>query len=584
MGTMINILGIHLSHNSAVCLMQDGKIVAATHQERFSRSKNDGGFSKEGIDWILKTFNINPMDIDAVAVGGKEILPVNIEPVSAGTNNKDNVPFNTKMWRYIDYRHQKLRKLFYPLVMKKRHKNTEVGRKQLVETIKRIYGIPAAKIFFVDHHTCHAYTAYYGLREKENSTIVLTLDGEGDEVCATVNTANGEIKRISTTPWYKSLGYIYSQTTTYLGMKALEHEYKVMGLAPYAKDYFIEVYKQLYEPVINIDENTLEFSSKFPTNRFITHLKENAQGQRFDNIAASVQHLTETLVTKWIRAAAEKLELEELYLGGGVFMNVKLNLKLSELDEVKDMHPFPSCGDESNPFGAAYYVYINNFSKPASDLKRIKDLYLGPKYSNEDVEHIIKKLDLKRRFRVEFYKDIEGIVADLLAKGKVVARLDGKSEWGARSLGNRAILGNPSTMEVFYKVNDQIKMRDFWMPFAPTILKERESEYIENPKNIEAPYMIMAFHSKPLAQKELVAAIHQADKTCRPQILEKDWNQKYYKIIKEFQNETGIGGVLNTSFNLHGEPMVLSPEDAIHTLENSGLEYVAIENYLISKK
>lgn len=580
---MVLILGMHLSHNSAVCLMEDGRIIAAVQEERFSRNKNDGSFPKAATDWILRAFQLVPQQLDAVAIGGSEVLPSNAELAGSGIGRqKEAVPLKTRAWRHIDYKHQRLRSILYPLVMKKRHGMCERGRNELMTKLLQQYSIPMEKVFFVDHHTAHAYTAYYGLRNKRSAALVLTLDGEGDEACATVNTTEEGVKRIATTPWYNSLGYIYSQTTTYLGMKALEHEYKVMGLAPYAKNYFIGTYKRLFEPVMGIDEKTLEFTSKFPTNRFILHLQENAAGERFDNIAAAVQHLTETLVTRWVTAAIRKSGSDELYLGGGVFMNVKLNLRLSELEGIRDIHPFPSCGDESNPFGAAYYVYINHFSK--NDTQPLKELYLGPEYPNEQVDGIIKKNGLAGKYLVEMHKDIEGTIAAMLARGEVVARLAGRGEWGARSLGNRAILGNPSSMETFYKVNDQIKMRDFWMPFAPTILKEREADYIENPKGIKAPYMIMAFHSTPLAQRELVAAIHPADKTCRPQVLEKDWNPGYYRIIKEFEKETGIGGVLNTSFNLHGYPLVSSPEDAIYVFENSGLEHVAIEDYLISKK
>ncbi len=580
---MVLILGMHLSHNSAICLMEDGRIVAAVQQERFDKIKNSRRFPKDAIDWMLKSFNLLPDQIDAIAIGGLEVMPSSFES-EASAKSSDRIPLPTEIWRHIDYNHSNLRKFFYPLAMHKRQKSSKLGREQLKKLLAEFYAFPSEKIFFVDHHTCHAYTAYYGLRDGGSKGLVLTLDGEGDESCATVNVGGEELKRISTTPWYKSLGYIYSQTTIFLGMKALEHEYKVMGLAPYAKNYFMDTYHRVFEPVIDVNEANLEFTSKFPLNRFIIHLKQYAVGERFDNIAAAVQHLTENITTKWASAAIEKLDEHDLYLCGGVFMNVKLNMKLAELDQVKNVRPFPSCGDESNPFGACYYVYINHFSKPAKSTKRVKDVYLGPGYSNGNIEEFIKKNELKRKYNIDFYEDIEGEIAGLLAKGKVVARVAGRCEWGARSLGNRAILGNPSTLETFYKVNDQIKMRDFWMPFAPTILKERENDYIENEKKISAPYMIMAFHSTKLAQKELVAAVHQADKTCRPQILEKDWNPKYYKLLKEFEKETGIGGVLNTSFNLHGEPMVCSPEDALHTLENSGLEYLALENYLISKK
>lgn len=580
---MVFILGLHMSHNSSVCLMHDGRIVASVQQEKFDRKKNSGVFPKDAIDWTLKSFNLTPDQLDAVAVGGLGVLPSSMGNLSGAPGSKPS--FQTKVWRYIDYRHKELRKVFYPMVMQKREKTFAAGREATIKLIGDTYRIPKEKIHFVEHHVCHAYSAYYGQKEGHKPALVFTIDGEGDYYSASVNkVVDGKVERIASTPWHASLGYIYSQTTTYLGMKALEHEYKVMGLAPYAKDYFLKTYKKLFEGTIDVDEQSLEFRTAFPTNRFIDHLNEHGTGERFDNVSAAVQYLTENVVSKWVDIAAKRFDLHDIYLGGGVFMNVKLNMKLSEMDAVSHIHPFPSCGDESNPFGACYYVYIHHFGKKPAEAHRVKDLYLGPSYSNEYVEEMIKRLDLRRKYSVEYYDDMEGTVAEMLAKDKIVARLSGKCEWGARSLCNRCILGNPSKMETFYTVNDQIKMRDFWMPFAPTILKEREQDYIVNPKHVEAPYMIMAFHSTPLAQKELVAAIHQADKTCRPQVLEKDWNPKCHKIITEFEKETGIGAVMNTSFNLHGDPIVCSPEDALYTLENSGLQNLAVENYMISKK
>lgn len=586
---MVSILGVHPGHNSSVCLMVDGKIVASAQQEKFDKKKNSGAFPKDAINWLLSSNTITASQIDAVAVSGLIIIsqsdPSGIcSTFGLSALNSGASPI-TKIWRNVDYRYKEIRKLAYPLVMKKRELVGNAGRRWIIEKLVKDFGFSADKIHFVEHHKCHAYAAYYGMRNADDKSLVLTIDGEGDYYSATVNTAeNGEIKRIASTPWHSSLGYIYSQTTAFLGMKPLEHEYKVMGLAPYAKNYFMKIYKKAFEPVFDVDEQKLEFTSKFPANRFIMHLNEHAVGERFDNISAAVQHLTEVSVSKWVKAAIAKTGADELYLGGGVFMNVKMNMKLMEMDEVKGISPFPSCGDESNAFGACYYLYIHHFAKKPSEVKRVKDLYLGPAYSNEYVEDMVKRLDLKRKYDVEFYDDMGGEIASLLAKDETVARLVGNCEWGARSLCNRCIYGNPSKMQTFYKINNQIKMRDFWMPFAPTILKERQHDYIVNPKNVDAPYMIMAFHSTPMAQKELVAAIHQADKTCRPQVLEKDWNPDCYRIVKEFEKETGIGAVLNTSFNLHGDPIVCSPEDAVRTLENSGLDYLAIENYLISKK
>lgn len=585
---MVLILGVHMGHNASVCLMRDGAIVASAQQEKFDRIKNSSGFPKDAIDWTLRTFNVSPSQLDAVAVGGLTILPSPLDLPETGSRQR--MPFTPKAfvfgaWRDIDYNHQNLRKFFLPFVIRRRENLGKAGREALKQKLASVYGIPGEKVFFVEHHVCHAYTSYYGANGTSKKPLVLTADGEGDYYCASVNrVVDGKIERVSSTPFYNSLGYIYSITTTYLGMKALEHEYKVMGLAPYAKDYFKKTYKNVFENVIDVDTEKLEFTSPFPLTRFMYWLKEKAEGERFDNVAAALQYLTESVMTKWTKSSIEKLGLNEIYTGGGVFMNVKMNMKLAELPEVADINPFPSGGDESNPFGACYYVYLNHFNKTEKDVRRVTNLYLGPEYSNEYIEELIKKRDLKRKYKVEFHKDMEGEIAEMISKNEIVARLSGRCEWGARALGNRTILGNPSTMETFYTVNDQIKMRDFWMPFAPSILKERQADYVENPKGLDAPYMIMAFHSTPLGQKELIAGIHQSDKTCRPQILEKDWNPKYYKILKEFEKETGIGGVLNTSFNLHGEPIVCSPEDAIHTLEDSGLQNLAMENWMVSKK
>ncbi|MFH0818209.1 MAG: carbamoyltransferase C-terminal domain-containing protein [Candidatus Micrarchaeota archaeon] len=585
---MVLILGLHVGHCSSVCLMRDGEIVFAVQQERFDKVKNSSGFPKDAIDWTLKTAGISAGQLDSVAVGGLTILPAPLDMPATGAKTKMSLTpkaLVTRAWRNIDYKHQNLRKLFLPLVIRKRENTGKAGREALKGKLNAVYGIPAERIHFVEHHVCHAYSAYYGQRRKEKNPLVLTVDGEGDYYCAGVNRiVDGKIERVASTPFYNSIGYVYSITTTYLGMKALEHEYKVMGLAPYAKEYFKKTYENVFKGVIDVDSEKLVFTSPFPLTRFMYHLQEKAGGERFDNISAALQYLTEDVVGRWTKASLDKLGGEELYMGGGVFMNVKMNMKLAELPEVKNISPFPSGGDESNPFGACYYVYLNVFGKKPIETKRVKDVYLGPEYTNEYIEEVIKERGLKQKYNVEFYKDVEGEIAELLGKDKIVARLAGKSEWGARALGNRSILGNPSKMQTFYKVNDQIKMRDFWMPFAPSILFERGDDYVLNPKKLDAPYMIMAFHSTPLAQQELIAGIHQADKTCRPQLLEKEWNPGYYRIIKEFEKETGIGGVLNTSFNLHGEPMVESPEDAIHTFEDSGLEYLAMENWIVSKK
>ena len=260
-------------------------------------------------------------------------------------------------------------------------------------------------------------------------------------------------------------------------------------------------------------------------------------------------------------------------------MNVKANKRISEIPEVQNLTICPSSGDESAPFGGAYFGLKKLINHKTED---INNLYLGPDFSKQDVEKAIKE-NLAKNLKIKKYNDIEKEIATLLAKGKIVGRFKGRMEWGARALGNRSILMDPSRLDLKHELNEQVKSRDFWMPFAATILDEREKEYIINPKNIKAYYMAIGFDTTIKGRRDLAAAIHPYDFTCRPQILKKDDNPDYYKLIKHFESLTGIGAVLNTSFNYHGEPIVCTPEDALHTFKVTGLQYLALGNYLISK-
>lgn len=240
----------------------------------------------------------------------------------------------------------------------------------------------------------------------------------------------------------------------------------------------------------------------------------------------------------------------------------------------------PTCGDETNPFGAAYFI-AKNYGK---EVLPVNTLYLGHKYTNDEVADYLKRNRLNDIYDVQYVVDIEAEIARLLVNFDVVARIAGRAEYGARSLGNRAILANPSDMRSFYMVNDQIKVRDFWMPFVPTILDVDAERYIYNDKNVDAPYMITGFDTTHIAQEQLQAAMHQKDKSVRPQILKKEANPRYYQIILKFKELTGIGGVMNTSFNLHGYPLAEQLPAVFFTFKNSDLQYMAVENYLIRKK
>ena len=267
-------------------------------------------------------------------------------------------------------------------------------------------------------------------------------------------------------------------------------------------------------------------------------------------------------------------------------MNVKANARLAEAPWVHELYVFPSCGDESNAVGAAYLGYLELCRRRgvAPRPRPLGPAYLGPDLRPDDIEAVIRRRDLVSRHRVTEPPDIEARTAELLVRDGVVARCSGRMEFGARALGNRSILANPSDLRVVSTVNRMIKNRDFWMPFAPTILRERESDYLVNPKGLASPYMMLALPTSPKRRGEIIAAVHPEDGTARAQILEESWNPSYHRLIREFEARTGIGAVLNTSFNLHGEPLVCSPDDAVDTFERSGLPHLALGPWMISKR
>ncbi len=576
------VLGIHDSHNSTACLLKDGKIESCVSEERFNRIKNYTGIPIESIKFVLSHSGITTDDLDLVVLPSKIFaLPPEVI-IQKDTSSASHLLHQTlaKINRIAmlspENFYLKIYNKFAPYYF---------GAKKRKKKYSELLGIEGDKIIFMDHHLCHAYTALYGSGFKDKF-LVFTLDGGGDSLCGTVNIVeDGEIKRISETSYFHSLGVLYLEITRYLGLKPLEHEYKVMGLAPYAPIDGTEKSYKILKKFLSLKEDCLEFFSPIKTPNFKKYIQKYLYLHRFDWIAGAIQKLTEELVTKWISKAIEKTGIHDVALAGGVFMNVKLNLKIMELPEVHKLFVFPSCGDESLAIGAAYYGYEKLCKDKGKkvEIEPIKELYLGPEYSNEEIEKTLAR-EKSKFFKFQFIDNIEEKIAELISEGEIVARASGRMEWGARALGNRSILADASNYGTVKIINEMIKQRDFWMPFAPTILKEWEDEYLINPKKIPAPYMILAFNSKERARKDLVAAMHPYDYTIRPQIVDKKANEKYYKIIKIFEEMRGMGGILNTSFNLHGYPIVCSPEDAIHVLKNSGLKYLALGNWLIEKR
>lgn len=362
-------------------------------------------------------------------------------------------------------------------------------------------------------------------------------------------------------------------------MKPEEHEFKVMGLSAYSKEkYVLDVYKKVFKNIQKFNGIKI-VHNKRPKNLY-RYLKTVTKNFRFDNIAGGLQYYVEKLMKELLIRIHKKYKIHNFYFSGGVAMNVKMYNDLGKLKFVKFLYSPPSGSDESLSIGACYYLAKNSNTIP------LKNIYLGKNLVKQGTKLNLnslqknfsnKKYLIKRNFN---HKKL----AILLSQNEVIAVAREREEFGARALGNRSIIANPSNYKVVQNINESIKNRDFWMPFALTILKENHKKYIDNKKNFDCSYMTMSFDTKKDYFEKIKAGCHPYDKTVRPQILDKASNPNYYSIIFNFYKITGIPALLNTSLNLHGSPMASSLENVIYTFKNSSLKYLYInDNFLIEK-
>ncbi len=568
----MRILGIHDGHNAAAALVVDGRCVAAVQEERLNRVKNWSGFPARSIARVLELGGCAIVDVDHVAFNGHHMpYPKSREEILQEYERTGSV--GTTLKRFLK-----------TIGLKTLHRERRKRERLAAATA---LGFPAAKIEFVDHHTCHAAAAYYGQSHIKDPVLVLTNDGAGDGLCATVSLGrDGKLDRLASVPESDSIGNLYAMTTFLMGMIPLEHEYKLMGLAPYAPEKGRDLVSADLQRLMSFppDEPFVWRRSSACPETYYSYefLHELFRLRRFDWIAAGLQDFTERMLTQWVDRCIKRAGVRRVALSGGVFMNVKANQLILELDDVESAAVFPSCGDETNAMGAAWWKHAQESLRRGGDAGTVPlgHLYLGTGFAEEEIGRAIEEFATK--FRVQQPPDLEDAVAELLARGEVVARFDGRAEFGARALGNRSILANPSRTDSVRTINEMIKSRDFWMPFAPSILAERMDAYVVNPKRVPSPYMILTFKTTE-RRAEISAALHPYDLTARPQEVRADWNPGYHRLISCFEKRTGIGAVLNTSFNLHGFPIVETPTDALEVLRDSGLKWLAIGRMLVGK-
>src|SRR6266704_105440 len=566
------VLGINETHCATAAILRDGRIVGCASEERFTRLKNDAGYPRLAIDALLEECGVLRSEIDVVALSGARAA--SRDWLNRVLHDEDYArEYYAVTWpsprRTLGKKVRKLGAKF-GLIDASRGK-FGISQAERFAFVTDHLGVPMDRIVCLDHHTCHAAAAYYGSGFEGREALVLTNDNSGDGHCATASTGKAlALARHEGTPSAPgSLGAFYSFVTLALGMKFGEHEYKVMGMAPYAGDKYASRAEAALREVFDLDERTPARFRWLKSGERYALLLRATLGLRFDAVAGGAQRLLEDTLLRWTRLMHERYGGTRLALGGGVFMNVKANMLIGQEDWVEELFAFPSCGDESNAVGAAYLGYLEECARRgvAGWVQPFGPAYLGPSVTDEDAEAVIRERGLEGLYKVGFHDRIEEKIAELLVSDGVVARCAGRMEFGARALGNRSILANPSDHRVVGVINRMIKNRDFWMPFAPSVLREREGDYLVNPKGLASPYMMLAFPTNPKRRDEIVAAVHPQDGTARAHVVEEAWNPPYHRVIREFERRTGIGALPNTAFNRHAEPLVGSPRRAVDTCE-----------------
>ena len=595
----MKILSITLEKCSGCAVLIDDKIVFSTSEERYSRIKSDSSFPKNSINDALSFSGLKGTDFDKIIICGNKLsvlAPLMNEystfsvddqirameeywypNLVLGKNksflevfkdkiNLEQFPFNTEIGKRFD-----VSKLHNPYT-EEDGKNVSNFFKQIIASF---LGVEQEKIIHMEHDWCHAAYALYGSPIRDDNTLIVTADAWGDDLSGTLSVYSKEKGQIERVKEYNhkdfQLARIYRYTTLVLKMLANEHEYKVMGLASYYNGPIIEKVEKVFDKMLQSDG--LEFIFNKDILDIYDYLKNNLKNFRFDHIAAGLQSFTEKILVNWFSNAISRYNAKSVVFSGGVSMNVKANMKISQIPKIEKFFVCGAGTDETLPIGACYHWAEMNGIKP----KPLDTLYLGSNamYDEKDISSLAQ-------YAVKKFNSEEQILEQIL-ENKIVAVCRGKMEMGQRALGNRSIIADPRTRSNVEKINNSIKKRDFWMPFAPVILEEYQDLLIQNPKKIDSPFMTIAFETKD-GKNKFPAGVHQADGTARAQLLKKEHNPILWNLIFKFYEKTGIPALLNTSFNLHGEPIVRTIQDALRVFDKSELEVLWLDEHIIEKK
>jgi carbamoyltransferase len=591
------ILGISaFYHDSAAALVVDGEVIAAAQEERFTRKKHDPSYPACAIDYVLSEAGLTLDKVGHVVFYDKPFLK-----------------FERLLETYVAYAPKGLKQFSMAMPVWLREKLFLKG--QLTKNLKKLgKGFDDERILFGEHHFSHAASAFYPSPFEE--AVVLTLDGVGEWATTTVSIGKGnKLEIVKEIHFPHSLGLLYSAFTYYTGFRVNSGEYKVMGLAPYGepkyKGLILDKLIDLKEDgTFRLDQSYFNYATGLTmTNKKFSDLfgepvrkPDSDQLTPFHmDIAASVQAVTEEVVLKMTRSLAKEYSIPNLCLAGGVSLNCVANGKILRDKSFKEIWVQPAAGDAGGALGAALSVWHKEMGKPrkVNPTDSMKGSYLGPSYSQQDIEKKLINCDAK--FEAVTEEEMFEQTSQALAEGKAIGWFQGRMEFGPRALGGRSILGDPRSETMQKTLNLRVKYRESFRPFAPSVLRENVAEWFE--MNCDSPYMLLVGgvqqeKRRPMStveeslfgieklniKRSEIPAVTHVDYSARIQTVHKETNPKYHALISRFKEKTGCGVLVNTSFNVRGEPIVCTPEDAFKCFMGTDIEMLVIGNCVLRKE
>jgi carbamoyltransferase len=570
------VLGISHSHDAGVALVQGGRVIAAANEERFSRRKQDGAFPRRALEWLLGHCGIAPHQIDRVALAGRHLYSLH-SPNNDLTDEDGSYRWSVGLAESID-RTPGLRAALTADwgTLAYRHAQATVGRLRIVEYRRdlRSLGI-TAPVRTYDHHDCHLAGAYL-MSGRPEDCLVISNDGFGDGLSAKVALGRGGyLQELSRTSFYHSLGILYGYATDICGFPRIWHAGKTTGLAAYGR--WMDTWP-VFQQAMVWDERRGRYECRIGLFRLAQRwLRTRLDGCSREDIAAGIQRLTEGLLVRQLRCWRRRTGANHVAVAGGVHANVRANQAMASEPGVESYFVFPHMGDGGLPLGAALLASRES-AATGLPLASFEHLYLGPRWSESELERVLAA----RRVPVERPTDLPRRIAELVADGKVIARFDGAMEYGPRALGNRSILYRALDPSANDWLNERLGRTEF-MPFAPVMRDVDAPRLIDGygpATAYAAKFMTITYPATAACLAEAPACVHR-DGTLRPQVIDRSANPAYYDILSAYHALTGRAVLINTSFNMHEEPIVCSPDDALRAFEASGLDHLVLGPFLI---